>query len=134
VADLIGHVSANHLWWLLLVAWVGVVGTRGEHLLALGGSLAAIAVGVGVQLAGGQVGWTTWIFLTVVVLMTWLMALLLRRQERLLAELGVLLEVSRSVASTLDMRPLLDTVLDALGSVIDYTGAAIFTLDESRHM
>jgi signal transduction histidine kinase len=63
--------------------------------------------------------------------MAWLMALLLRRQERLLAELGVLLGVSRSVASTLEMGPLLDTVLDALGSVVQYSGTAILGLDEA---
>jgi signal transduction histidine kinase len=142
---LIGHLSANNLFLLLLVAWVGVVGRRAEHTLALALSLAAIAVGVGVQLAAGQVNWTTWIFLTVVLMMTWLMALLVRRQERLLAEvsvlrteaeqrsqeLGMLLGVSRSVASTLEMSSLLDTVLDALRSVVDYTGAAIFTLNET---
>jgi signal transduction histidine kinase len=128
---LIGHISANDLFLLLLVAWVGVVGSRAEHTLALASSLAVIVVGIGIQLAAGQVSWTSWISWTVALLMTWLMALLLRRQERLLAELSVLLTVSRSVASTLEMSPLLDTVLDALGSVVDYTGAAIFTVDEA---
>ena len=128
---LIGHLSANYLFLLLLVAWVGVVGSRAEHTLALALSLAASAVGVGVQLAAGQVNWTTWIFVTVVLVMTWLMALLVRRQERLLAELGVLLEVSRSVASRLEMGLVLDTVLDALGSVVDYSGTAILSLNEA---
>jgi signal transduction histidine kinase len=58
------------------------------------------------------------------------MAQLVRRQERLVTELGVLLTVSRSVASTLEMRLLLDTVVEALRSVVDYSGAAIFTVDE----
>jgi signal transduction histidine kinase len=63
--------------------------------------------------------------------MTCLMALLIRRQERLLAELAVLLGVSRGVASRLEMAPLLDTVLDALGSVVTYGRATIFTMDET---
>src|SRR5262245_4226370 len=32
---LIGHTSANNLFLLLLVAWVGIVGTRAESLTAL---------------------------------------------------------------------------------------------------
>jgi signal transduction histidine kinase len=135
---LIGHFSANNLFLLLLVAWLGVVGTRVQHVLALVLSLAVVGLGVAVQLgilgeplAGGPASWTSWIINTVVVVMAWLMGLLVRRQEQLLAELGVLLNVSRSVASTLEMRPLLDTVLDALGSVVDYNGAAIFTVDDS---
>jgi signal transduction histidine kinase len=128
---LIGHISANDLFLLLLVAWVGVVGSRAEHILALGASLVAVAVGIGVQLLAGQVNWTTWISWTVGLLITWLMAQLARRQARLLAELSVLLTVSRSVASRLEMRPLLDAVLDALGSVVTYSGTAILTLNEA---
>src|SRR5438045_3629974 len=30
---LIGHISANDLFLVLLVAWIGVVGTRAEHIL-----------------------------------------------------------------------------------------------------
>src|SRR5437588_7297301 len=121
---LIGHTSANFLFLLLLVAWVGIVGSRAEHLVALGLSLASLALAVAVQAETAAVNWTAWITWTVGLLGTWLMAQLVRRQERLLAELGVLLGVSRTVASTLEMGPLLDTVLDALGSVVDYTGAA----------
>jgi signal transduction histidine kinase len=135
---LMGHFSANNLFLLLLVAWLGVVGKRWEHVLALVLSLGVVGLGIavqlgafGIELAGGPVAWTAWIINTIVVVMAWLMGLLVRRQEQLLAELGVLLTVSRSVASTLEMRGLLDSVLDALGSVVDYSGAAIFTLDET---
>jgi signal transduction histidine kinase len=123
---------------VLLVVWLGIVGTRAEHVLALAFSVASLGVGVvvqlgafGLSLAGLPVSWTTWIVMTVILVMAWLVGLLVRRQEQLLAELGVLLTVSRSVASTLEMRPLLDTVLDALGSVVDFSGAAIFTVDET---
>jgi signal transduction histidine kinase len=126
-----GHVSANDFFLLLLVAWVGVVGTRAELTLAVGLALAVLAIGVGAELAGGTVLWTTWISWTVGLLMVCLMALLVRRQEQLLGELGVLLSVSRWVASRLEMSPLLDTVLDALSSVMDYTSAMVLTLDDA---
>src|SRR5205823_6869580 len=44
-------------------------------------------------------------------------------------ELATLLEVSRAVASTLELRPLLRLVLDQLRSVVAYTGATIMSLE-----
>ena len=44
-------------------------------------------------------------------------------------ELLALLEVSRNVASTLELAPLLSEVLSQLKTVVDYTGAAIATLE-----
>ncbi len=44
-------------------------------------------------------------------------------------ELSLLLEISRNVASTLELQPLLELILDQLKSVIDYTGTAVLTLD-----
>ena len=142
---LIHHGFANYLFLLLLVAWVGLVGSRAESAAAFALSLATVGVPTGLEAAGGQVPWSAWISLSAILLLVWLMALVLRRQERLVGELhrsraeaerrsrelGMLLDVSRSVASTLEMQPLLDAVLDALGSVVDYTGAAIFTLNET---
>lgn len=43
-------------------------------------------------------------------------------------ELTTLLEISRNVASTLDIGPLLGTILDQLKSIIEYDGASILTL------
>ncbi|MBX6340920.1 MAG: PAS domain S-box protein [Thermomicrobiaceae bacterium] len=40
-------------------------------------------------------------------------------------ELSLLLDTSRSVASTLELRPLLALILDQLKSVVDYTGTAV---------
>jgi PAS domain S-box-containing protein len=45
-------------------------------------------------------------------------------------ELATLLEVSRNVASTLELQPLLGLILDHLKAVVDYTGAAFFIVEE----
>jgi PAS domain S-box-containing protein len=50
-------------------------------------------------------------------------------QERTL-ELATLLEVSNSVASTLELEPSLEKILDGLKSVVEYNGAAISTIDD----
>lgn len=77
------------------------------------------------------------------IVLVWLMARVLSREEQIVEqrerlraeaearsnELASLLTVSRSVASTIEMQPLLDAILDALGKVVDYDGAVIFTLD-----
>lgn len=43
-------------------------------------------------------------------------------------ELSTLLEVARDIASMLELQPLLTTVLDRLGQIIEYTGAVIAVL------
>ena len=79
--------------------------------------------------------WTEWSFSLI---LTWFLALSLRRQEQLVMELdqrgqelSMLLTVSGSVASTVEMQPLLDTVFDALGTVLDYSAIAV--LDPQRN-
>jgi len=47
-------------------------------------------------------------------------------------ELFALLEVSRNVASTLEVEPLLSDVLKQLKTVVDFTGAALLTLEEGE--
>ena len=42
-------------------------------------------------------------------------------------DLSLLLDISRGVASTLDLKPLLELILDHLKTVVDYTGTAILT-------
>jgi signal transduction histidine kinase len=100
---------------------------------------------LGLEAAQQPVSWASWISIFSVIILGWLMALVLRRQEQLVAtlrglraeaeqrsqELETVLSVSRSVASTLEMAPLLETVLDALRTAVDYSGAAILTFDES---
>jgi len=51
-----------------------------------------------------------------------------RVQERT-HELSTLLEVSRNVASTLELKPLLGLILDQLKAVVDYDGASILALE-----
>jgi signal transduction histidine kinase len=41
-------------------------------------------------------------------------------------ELATLLEISRTVSSTLELRPLLGVILDQLKTVVDYSGAGIY--------
>lgn len=47
-------------------------------------------------------------------------------------ELSTVLEVAHTVASTLDLRPLLGLILDHLKSIVDYSGATIQTLDDEQ--
>lgn len=142
----IGHVSANELFVILMVAWVGVVGTRLENWLAITLALTTVAFGVALDLVFGNVNWAAWTSWLVGIVLVWLMARVLSREEQIVAqrerlraeaearsnELASLLTVSRSVASTLEMQALLDAILDALGKVVDYDGAVIFTLDATQ--
>lgn len=45
-------------------------------------------------------------------------------------ELSTVLDVSRRIASTLELEPLLNLILDQIQTVIPFSGAAIFTLDD----
>lgn len=47
-------------------------------------------------------------------------------------ELSTVLEISQRIASTLELEPLLNLILDQIASIIPYSGAAIYTLEESR--
>jgi signal transduction histidine kinase len=95
---LMGHVSANYLFMALMVAWVGVVGTRVESAAALGLSLALIAFTAVLDYASGEVIWATWISWSAGQLLIWLMAQVLVRQERLVAENARLHERARQAA------------------------------------
>jgi PAS domain S-box-containing protein len=55
--------------------------------------------------------------------------LLEQRVEERTRELASLLEISHTVASTLQLKPLLGLILDQLKTVVDYTGAAILTVE-----
>ena len=52
-----------------------------------------------------------------------------QRVEERTRELSTLLEVSRNVASTLELKPLLGLILDELKAVVDYDGASILALE-----
>lgn len=142
----LGHVSANELFVILMLAWIGIVGSRFENALAISLAVATVGLGVALDLAYGSVNWAAWTSWLVGIVLVWLMSRVLAREERIVEqrerlrseaeqrsnELSSLLTVSRSVASTLEMQPLLDTILDALGKVVDFSGAVIFTLDDAQ--
>ncbi|MGW8251420.1 MAG: histidine kinase, partial [Anaerolineales bacterium] len=54
-----------------------------------------------------------------------------QRVEERTRQITALLELGRNVASTLELRPLLELVLSQLKTVLDYTGAGIATLEDS---
>lgn len=54
-----------------------------------------------------------------------------QRVDERTRELSTLLEISHNLASTLDLEPLLDLILDQLGSVVEYDAASIMTLDQN---
>jgi PAS domain S-box-containing protein len=56
--------------------------------------------------------------------------LLEQRVEERTRELSTLLEVSHNVASTIELNPLLDLILDQLKVVVDYAGSAITILED----
>lgn len=45
-------------------------------------------------------------------------------------ELETLLDISRTISSTLDLQTLLGSVLEQLKAIVDYTGATVFTIDD----
>ncbi len=49
-------------------------------------------------------------------------------------ELSTLLEVATSISSTLELKPLLGTILEQFRNVVEYTGAAIFALENGDHL
>jgi PAS domain S-box-containing protein len=53
-----------------------------------------------------------------------------QRVDERTRELSTLLEISHNLASTLDLEPLLDLILDQLGSVVTYDAASIMVLDQ----
>lgn len=55
----------------------------------------------------------------------------LRVQERT-RELSTLLEISRNVTATLELKPLLDLILEQLNIVIDYTTATISIIEDQK--
>jgi signal transduction histidine kinase len=59
-------------------------------------------------------------------------ARLLEDTERRTRELTALLEVSRVVASSLDLNQVLGAILDQLGSIVEHTGSAVLILRDSE--
>jgi GAF domain-containing protein len=53
-----------------------------------------------------------------------------QRMQEATRELTTLLEVSQNITSTLDLEPLLGLILDQMRPVLDYSGAAIMTLED----
>jgi GAF domain-containing protein len=59
-------------------------------------------------------------------------ARLFTQTERRTRELAALLDVSRSVASTIEMKSLVSTILDKVRTVTDYTGASVAMLEDDE--
>jgi PAS domain S-box-containing protein len=57
-----------------------------------------------------------------------------QRVDERTRELATLLNVSASVASTLELQPLLSVILDQFEQVVDHCAAAIFSLDGEHHL
>jgi PAS domain S-box-containing protein len=49
-------------------------------------------------------------------------------------ELSTVLEISQRIASTLELEPLLNLILDQIASIIPYNGAAVYTLEEDSRL
>ena len=49
-------------------------------------------------------------------------------------ELSTVLDISQRIASTLELEPLLNLILDQIASIIPYSGAAIYTLEEGTRL
>ena len=97
VLTLVGHGGENYFFLLLVVAWVTVVGSRLERAAAVVLTLATLGIGLALDAADGQINWTSWTFYMVVVLMAWAIGLVLRRQDRLVAELALAIERQAAV-------------------------------------
>src|SRR5437016_3211843 len=95
---LMHHNGANFLFLPLVMAWVGVVGSRAESVAALGLTLATIGVGAIVNALDGRFFWSEWISWSAGLLIIWLMAQVLVRQERLVTENARLHERARQAA------------------------------------
>ena len=131
--SLIGHDAFNFLYLWVLVTWVAFAGTRLEGFLALGLAVATLIFeSVVVTINGNQMDWGLLAGLLFLLSLAWFMALSLRREHQRSQELTTILAVSRSVASPLDTRALLDAIFDALGTVVDYSAIAVLTLNETR--
>jgi PAS domain S-box-containing protein len=49
-------------------------------------------------------------------------------------EFSTVLEISKRIASTLELEPLLNLILDQIASIIPYSAAAIYTLQDAKHL
>jgi signal transduction histidine kinase len=63
---------------------------------------------------------------------TWVEEQLEVRVQERTQELALLLEVSRNIASTLELQPLLDTILAQLKTVVDYHTAALYAVQQGQ--
>jgi signal transduction histidine kinase len=126
--SLMHHTGPNLLFLPLLVAWVGVVGSLTESRAALVLSIVTVAIGAFVDALDGQLLWSAWISWTAGLAIIWLMARVLVRQERLVAENARLHDVARKAAVLEERqrlaRELHDSVTQALYGVSLHAEAA----------
>ncbi|HYW87140.1 MAG TPA: sensor histidine kinase [Chloroflexota bacterium] len=119
---LVGRVSTNMLWLVLLVAWVGFAGTLAESIIAFGLASGTVALSVVVGYS-----WSDWLTWNVFFLFGWFMGFVLRRQLVLVAELRLLREKAEQVAVFEERqrlsRELHDSVTQALYGISLYAEA-----------
>jgi signal transduction histidine kinase len=125
---LMHHTNVNFLFLPLVLAWVGVVGSRAESVAALVLTLGTVSVGAIAAALDGRFFWSEWVSWTAAMLIIWLMARVLVRQERLVAENARLHERARQAAILEERqrlsRELHDSVTQALYGVSLYAEAA----------
>ncbi|MCC7372466.1 MAG: sensor histidine kinase [Chloroflexi bacterium] len=124
---LMHHSNANFLFLLLVVAWVGVVGTRTEGVAALVLGLGTVLTAAVADSLDRRMLWSEWSSWAAGLLILWLMARLLVRQEQLVAENACLNERARQAAVLEERqrlsRELHDSVTQALYGISLYAEA-----------
>jgi signal transduction histidine kinase len=132
----IGHTSANFIFLALLIAWVGVVGSRAESLTALGLSLITMLVAAGADAMDRRLIWAELVCWSAGLLIVWLMAQVLLRQEKLVKENARLHERARQVAVLEERqrlaRDLHDSVTQALYGLSLHAEAATRALADGE--
>jgi signal transduction histidine kinase len=83
----LGHVGANYLFLLLLVAWLTYAGTRNEARFALGLSLIAVGAVAASAISDGVIEITAWVVWTLGLFTIWIAARMIRAQQALLSRL-----------------------------------------------
>jgi signal transduction histidine kinase len=125
---LMHHSNVNFLFLPLVIAWVGVVGSRTESLAALWLTLGTVGIGALVAALDARFLWSEWISWSAGLAIIWLMARVLVRQERLVAENARLHERARQAAVLEERqrlsRELHDSVTQALYGVSLHAEAA----------
>jgi signal transduction histidine kinase len=139
----LGHVGANYLFLLLLVAWLAYAGTRNEGLFALGLSLIAVGTVVAVTIADGGMDLTAWVVWTLGLFTIWIAARMIRAQQALLSRLRLaqadldrkareaeaLSRADEQLYRSLHLDTVLQAVVDAVTDILQADKCALMVWD-----